>query len=710
MAPSPYLINPRSDAPFYFGAEVHAAWGFGSTVLLADAALATVAALAPPDFAVTLCDEGISPVDFDTPSEFIGITGKISQETRMIELAREFRRRGKIVIVGGPYASLSPGRLRDECDILVQGEYENIAGKFFSDLRSGVWQREYIGDKPDLRESPIPRWDLYPNHRALSGTLQTSRGCPFECEFCDVIQYLGRKQRHKSPEQVLTELDELYRHGYRIVFLADDNLTVYRARAKELLRAIRDWNDTRTEGRVSFSTQGFHRLLARSRGYASDAALPSQEWTGNELHLFVPEMAKIDQDKDKRLAQLAVTLGEAVSVHAAATTLLESQDWDFSAVWYGAVDRACELFPAGTDEIYKDVVSGVYRFLDLFLGRLKQLAGSETVVMLVSDRTAGESEWRASTGREPKGLLCATGPGIQPDELTFGAGLLDIAPTILGVFGFAPAPEMAGRAISEICATTPSRKVQKISCTTPVPQDTARVASDMAALEEFGYTDTVATAWRQEAEAARTRRDFYLARVLLSQGRFSEAIPLLEKLAAETPVLPEMRLYLGHAYFLSGRIPECRAICEALLTETPDSPFASAGRAHVALAEGNYEEALTHLASGQKAYGMVAALDAAVGEAYLKIGKHEDAAAAFRSALQTDAGIPAAHEGLARALLGLGQHSEAAEAALDAIRLRYDLPGAHNVLGRALQGMGREEAAAGAFANAEMLSRRLPVA
>jgi len=254
-APSLYLINPRNSAPFYFSTEVHAAYGFDNTVLLADAAVATVAALAPPDFVVTLCDEGISPVDFDTKAEFVGITGKISQESRMIELAREFRRRGKIVILGGPYASLSPDKLRGECDILVQGELENIADQFFSDLRSGNWKPEYMGDKPDLRASPIPRWDLYPNHRALSGTLQTSRGCPFECEFCDVIQYLGRKQRHKSPEQVLAELDALYRIGYRIVFLADDNLTVYRARAKELLRAIRDWNDSRTEGRVSFSTQ-----------------------------------------------------------------------------------------------------------------------------------------------------------------------------------------------------------------------------------------------------------------------------------------------------------------------------------------------------------------------------------------------------------------------------------------------------------------------
>jgi hypothetical protein len=70
-----------------------------------------------------------------------------------------------------------------------------------------------------------------------------------------VIQYLGRKQRHKSTEQVLAELDVLYRHGYRVVFLADDNFTVFRARTKELLKAIIEWNDSRTEGRMFFSTQ-----------------------------------------------------------------------------------------------------------------------------------------------------------------------------------------------------------------------------------------------------------------------------------------------------------------------------------------------------------------------------------------------------------------------------------------------------------------------
>ena len=112
-----------------------------------------------------------------------------------------------MVVIGGPYASLCPAVVRPYCDILVRGEVEDIAEELFSDLRGGGWKTEYVGSRPDLSHSPRPRWDLYPNDRALSGTVQTSRGCPFECEFCDVIQYLGRKQRHKAAkDEELLEL------------------------------------------------------------------------------------------------------------------------------------------------------------------------------------------------------------------------------------------------------------------------------------------------------------------------------------------------------------------------------------------------------------------------------------------------------------------------------------------------------------------------
>src|SRR5712691_1773009 len=250
MAKSIYLINPAADFPSYFSSEVFAASGLAPAISMADLAIATIAAMAPGDFAVRLCDEYVSPIDFDTSADFVGITGKVSQWSRMKSIALEFRRRGAVVVIGGPYASLSPEVVRPYCDILVRGEIEDISTRLFADLRSGNWQTEYVGNRPDLKTSPLPRWDLYPNDRAMMGTVQTSRGCPFECEFCDVIEYLGRKQRHKAVDQVLRELDELYRHGYRSVFLADDNFTVYRARAKELLAAIRDWNTRQHDGPI----------------------------------------------------------------------------------------------------------------------------------------------------------------------------------------------------------------------------------------------------------------------------------------------------------------------------------------------------------------------------------------------------------------------------------------------------------------------------
>jgi radical SAM superfamily enzyme YgiQ (UPF0313 family) len=173
----------------------------------------------------------------------------------MREIAAEFRARGVCVVMGGPYASLSPDVVRPHCDILVRGEIEEIAEGFFADLRAGTWKSEYVGTRPDLSRSPVPRWDLYPNDATMSGTVQTSRGCPFECEFCDVIEYLGRKQRHKKVPQVLAELDVLYKHGYRSALLADDNFTVYRARTKELLAALAEWNGRQPDGPMQFITQ-----------------------------------------------------------------------------------------------------------------------------------------------------------------------------------------------------------------------------------------------------------------------------------------------------------------------------------------------------------------------------------------------------------------------------------------------------------------------
>ncbi len=250
-----YLVVPKATPQAYYGADAFALNGFQSTQLIADLSAVTVAGFVPADFHVALCDEHIYPADLDTDCEIVALTGKETQAKRMLELADHYRAKGKIVMIGGPFASLAPERVREHCDILVRGEIEEIAAQLFADLREDRWSDEYTGGQPDLALTPPPRWDLYPNDRALIGNVQTSRGCPFECEFCDVPVYAGRQQRHKPVANVLAELDVLYALGYRTVFLADDNLTVYRQHAKELLAALAWWNSRQTQGQVSFASQ-----------------------------------------------------------------------------------------------------------------------------------------------------------------------------------------------------------------------------------------------------------------------------------------------------------------------------------------------------------------------------------------------------------------------------------------------------------------------
>lgn len=250
-----YLIAPLPD----FGSEALVADKVLNIderyALLASAGITTVAALLDGDFNIRLCDEMIEEVDFDDPSDVVAISMNVSQAARGIEIARRFRAMGRRVIMGGPHVSLAPGEFDGEADSLIIGEFETVASEVSRDLLAGALKPRYLCGQADLGRSPVPRWDLYRNDRAISGVIQTSRGCPFECSFCDVIQYLGRVQRHKPIENVLAEAQVLYDLGYRSINLSDDNFTVHRKKSRVLLEGLAGWNGRDGRQPVQFATQ-----------------------------------------------------------------------------------------------------------------------------------------------------------------------------------------------------------------------------------------------------------------------------------------------------------------------------------------------------------------------------------------------------------------------------------------------------------------------
>lgn len=247
------LIAPRPPQDADFAGFDYG--GASRVTRVAPAAIATIAAFAPSGVRPILLDESIEEVCLEACCDYVGITANIAQLPRALTLAHAFRARGKIVIVGGPHATLDPDAFDGACDVLVTGEFEGIAAGFYADLLSGALKPRYDGGRADMATSPAPAWELYPNERALIGVVQTSRGCPFECNFCDVIQYVGRVQRHKTNAQVIGEVQKLYDLGYNNIQIADDNFTVYRRRATSLLEALCAWNGRNGRDFVMFGTQ-----------------------------------------------------------------------------------------------------------------------------------------------------------------------------------------------------------------------------------------------------------------------------------------------------------------------------------------------------------------------------------------------------------------------------------------------------------------------
>lgn len=214
--------------------------------------LATLAALTPPDIQVDIWDESVrgaitESTDLGEDYDLMGVTGYMTHMPWALEKAKLARKWGMEVVIGGPGVSGSPERCRGTFDVVFIGEAELTWPEFIADWKAGEHRSEYRQvQRPDIDQSPQPRWAGMGNMSSdyLMGAVQTTRGCPFDCEFCDVIHLFGRQPRHKSIDNVLAEVSTLNDQGMRMVFFCDDNFIGRPKYAKELLKALIPLNNS----------------------------------------------------------------------------------------------------------------------------------------------------------------------------------------------------------------------------------------------------------------------------------------------------------------------------------------------------------------------------------------------------------------------------------------------------------------------------------
>lgn len=220
--------------------------------------LLTVAALLPLEWELCLVDlntRSLTEEDWQWADLTI-LSAMYIQRKGLLALVREAKHRGKTVIAGGPYpTSLPEAALEVGCDFVVRGEGENTIPLLLEAMRDGKSGVIENSKKPDMITSPIPRFDLLRLKDYDTLTVQTSRGCPFECEFCDVVNLFGRKPRYKSPKQVIAELEILYQLGASgPILICDDNFIGSKKHARALLQELTPWMKSRGEP-FGFMTQ-----------------------------------------------------------------------------------------------------------------------------------------------------------------------------------------------------------------------------------------------------------------------------------------------------------------------------------------------------------------------------------------------------------------------------------------------------------------------
>jgi len=211
--------------------------------------LITVAALCPPTWTLRLLDHAIEEIrDEDYRwADLVMVSAMHAQRADTAAILARARQFGTRTFIGGPWASSEPDLLRTMADHVLVGEAEEVFAGIAADLQAGTARALYRAvEKPDVSRSPIPRFDLLQLDKYTLISVQFSRGCPFQCEFCDIITIYGRRPRTKSPAQLIAELEVLRSLGWRKgVLVVDDNFIGNAKNALALARDLAAWQRER---------------------------------------------------------------------------------------------------------------------------------------------------------------------------------------------------------------------------------------------------------------------------------------------------------------------------------------------------------------------------------------------------------------------------------------------------------------------------------
>ena len=198
--------------------------------------LGVLASLTPPDVELNLIDENLRDIDYDDVPDLVGITCLTAVAPRVYEISRNFRERGAKVVLGGMHPSAMPLEAQQHADSVVVGEAEGVWPRILTDFQANSLQRFYKGKPPEPGQIATPSRQIFEGQGYyVKGTVQTSRGCPYGCDFCSVQRFFGNKFRFRSVPAVVDEIRAL---AVKFIAFVDDNIAGSHAYARELFTAI----------------------------------------------------------------------------------------------------------------------------------------------------------------------------------------------------------------------------------------------------------------------------------------------------------------------------------------------------------------------------------------------------------------------------------------------------------------------------------------